>query len=614
MAVMQKHLNEVAARPSEVCEGVSPACEAVIRKMMSRRPENRYASAGELAGELAKVAGGGVPKVMAAFMAERRKAGRRRPAAGVTGTRGASTKSTRPIGTTGVTRPLSPADAADMAAPGTTADTAPLAGAGRRMPKALIAAAAALVALVITVVVVVVVKTGGGDEEVTPVEPVETGPTEAELRLARLEKEFERLTALEKESPDDFKPLVDGFSRLMIDGKGTSYALRAREALARVTDRQDKQQAEARIAQLKAQFAKARDFERANPEKYKEIVGNYERLAGAAIGTRYAAEARSAADATRARRKGKARQLLSSASLKVESAVAREDFKTALAELAAFPELYVPDVRGDLVKLEAGVRAAGRKKWEGILAAVRELTKGRQFAAARKRAAEGRTLGQPELEKDVAALLDGDNGEEKDVAAALDEISGAEKAWLAKVSAAFRAKYTRLRADFKTLATEGRFREILDRGKELRGKLGADLEVKLAVDMAVAQGAQDLVDGIRARLKKLKAGAFYTRLPLGDRRGRFMGYNSEIDSIDFRFAPGGTSMKVEEFHGELMVMLARRSAGGKLSPKESRLAACYLAARGATGGEIPDLLKKAAEGGVGVDDVKRFMKRGEAEP
>ncbi|MHC4917687.1 MAG: hypothetical protein ACYTGB_19605, partial [Planctomycetota bacterium] len=264
-------------------------------------------------------------------------------------------------------------------------------------------------------------------------------------------------------------------------------------------------------------------------------------------------------------------------------------------ELAAFPELYVPDVRDDLVKLEAGVRAAGRKKWEGILAGVRSLAKANRFADARKKAAEGRTLGLVELERDVAA--------------ALGEVDAAEKAWLAKLSAAFQEKYAKLSADFGALAQAGKFGEILSRGKELRGKLSADLEVKLAVDMTVAGGAQGLVDGIRARLKKLERGAFYTRLPLGKRRGRFISYDEEIDAIAFEFHPGGTSIKIEEFHGELMVMLARRSAGGKLSPKESRLAACYLVARGGTGGEIPELLKKAREAGVGVDAVERFMKR-----
>jgi eukaryotic-like serine/threonine-protein kinase len=78
MQVMQKHINEVPPKPSEVCPGaISSALEAVILKMIAKRPEQRYESMAEVAAELQSVRAGGIPATLKVSVAERRRSGRR---------------------------------------------------------------------------------------------------------------------------------------------------------------------------------------------------------------------------------------------------------------------------------------------------------------------------------------------------------------------------------------------------------------------------------------------------------------------------------------------------------------------------------------------------------
>jgi tRNA A-37 threonylcarbamoyl transferase component Bud32 len=101
LAIMQKHINEERTPLGEVLPGVSRALEAVVARMIARRPEDRYQTAAEAAEDLAKVVAGGVPAALGAALAARRKAARQG-----TGT----TRSTRPASSRAITAVRSPPD------------------------------------------------------------------------------------------------------------------------------------------------------------------------------------------------------------------------------------------------------------------------------------------------------------------------------------------------------------------------------------------------------------------------------------------------------------------------------------------------------------------------
>ncbi len=581
MEVMQKHINEPVPRLSDVCPDVSPALGAVVRRMMAKKPEGRYRSAREVGDELAKVSAGGVPDALSRTMADRRRAA---------GRRGRGTRGTR--ATTG-TRPVSPADATARAAGEGTDATAPLEGARRRLPVKLIAIAGALLGLIVAVVIVVLAKSGGEKPPVVEVETdVQEGPSEEELRLTLLQKRFGQIQALEKKDPEDYAVLIDGWGKFMLEAKGTRFEPQARDALTAVSRRQEADRSEKRLAGLAADFKAIESFAAQNPEKYDDIIARLEKFAGGAAGTDFAKKARDGVAAACARRTSKARELM--AALRRDAGVDRdaERFGEALKKIGAFPGVYRQEVAAELAALEKSVRASGKVRSDAVLSEAARMAEAGKFDAAEKKAAETRKLGLPELEKDVTDVL------AKIAALRRDEAD--------RVAAAHRRKYDEFSGAYDSLAKEGRFADLVTRGEALKGRLSPELEKRLGAQLTLAAEARDFVAGVRKRLASLKSGAFYTRLPLGQ-RGRFLRYDAAADTVGFRFGMGRTSVKFSEFTGELLVTMARRSAGGKLTAKESRLAACYLLARGEQA-EVADLLKRAEEGGVDISDIGGLSK------
>jgi serine/threonine-protein kinase len=78
MEVMQKHLRETAVPITQLRPELSRALELIVARMMAREPAERYASAAAAAADLEKAAAGGIPSVLTAAMAERRKSSRDR--------------------------------------------------------------------------------------------------------------------------------------------------------------------------------------------------------------------------------------------------------------------------------------------------------------------------------------------------------------------------------------------------------------------------------------------------------------------------------------------------------------------------------------------------------
>jgi eukaryotic-like serine/threonine-protein kinase len=558
MAVMQKHLNEIPRRPTDIRPtGVSRALEAAIMKMMARKVESRYRDMSEVADDLKKVASGEVPSALRGAMAQRRAGGRK----GTRGTR--STRSARAVGGRRGTDGTQPIEAAG------------------RFPVKLAALAVAGVVLVGALIAFFALR-DSGDGRVTVTQP----DPEAE-RLKLLEKDFEGLQAFEKQSPGDYAKLVARYSEFLGAATGTKFEGSARDALAAVRKRQADDKSEERLEKLKTDFAAITAFEKAGPEKYAATISKYATFIGGAAGTDFEQQAKLALAATRKRRSDRAQNILSGTRKEIAAAQDAGKFGAALAKLAAFPEVYASDVRKELSELDKSIRVAGKVKWDGLLAEANKLTAEKKFAAARKKAEAGNALGLAESKAWVSQ--------------ALVEIEKARLTHEEKIAAEYRAKYKAFMGEFGKLVQAGKFEEALKKGEPLRGKLGPELGAQLAADLGMVTNARDFITGLRTRLKGARKGSFVVVLPMGS--ARFVKYHPDTDRLDLKFGMGSTSMKTTDFKGQKLVELARRSAGGKLAAAEAKRAACYLLALGEAPG-VTKLLEIAKAGGQDIKTLE----------
>jgi hypothetical protein len=454
-----------------------------------------------------------------------------------------------------------------------------------------------------------VLRGGGGDEpggpggrtapgdQVPPDGGTEPGgPSELEARMARLEEEFDRLRTLERDKPDAFLELINGYTAFIQSAEGTEYAIKGRLALEPISRRYEESKSKSREERLAARFEAAVAYEKANPEAYGEIVSHYQLLASEATGTEYRLRAQKAAAAAVERRRNKATLLVAALRGKVGTAVEAGRFQEALGELAGFPAVYAPEVKDELLAIDAEVRAAIRTRCAAILAEAGRLEKAGRFADARAKALEARKLGLSELEKDIAA--------------ALEQIRLAEEKRDVKLSAKHCAEYTRLSEQLSAMVLAGRVAEAVAGREALRGKLPAGMAAQLEKDLKLLAECAAFHQGIRKRLEGLKPRSFSTRLPLGP-SGHFLSYDRETDMVSFAFGPSDTRAALSEFQGEILVTLARRSAGGELSGAECRLAALYLLLCGVRP-QVPELLKRARLEGVNVADLEAMQGKQEA--
>ena len=560
MAVMQKHLNDVPRRPTDVRPaGVSKALEAVIMKMMARSLHSRYATMEDVEADLRKVGSGEVPSALRGAMAHRRAGGRR-------GTRG--TRATRPI-----TRRRA-----------TGGDLEPVEDA-RRFPVKTVIAVAAVLALIGAFGAFLALREGepggGGGGSISTEKQLEAE------RLERLATELEGIRAFEKQSPADYAGLVKRYSRFMESSTGTEYEAQARQALSAIRKRQEADRSEERLAKLEAGFGEITAFEKANPEKYAEVIARYTTFAGGAAGTDFESRAKAALEATAGRRRDRAAELLAATRRSVAAEQRAGRFGAALAKVTGFRKVYAGVVAEELAALEKSVRAAGRARWDSLLSEAREQLGKKRFSAAKKKAEAGRNLGLDEAEAWVSQ--------------ALVEIEKARVAHEEEVAAGYRARYRKFSGKFEKLLKAGRFAEALAGGRPLAGKLGPELDGRLAADLALASGARDFISGLRQRLKKAPEKSFSVRLALG--RARLLRFHPETDRLDFSLDMGSTSLRIADFKGARLVELAGRAGGGKLTAAECRLAACYLLALGEAGG-VAALIEKAGEGGQDVAGIR----------
>ncbi len=563
MAVMLKHLNETPPSPRDVRPtGVSPALEAIILKMMARHQENRYQTMDQVASDLHKAASGAIPSALTGTMAARRRGSRRR--SGTT----SGTRATRPI---------------------STRSAQPVEDEGRRLPVKLIAIAAALVALVGMVIAAVVLKSdkpdGNGDNGVI------VRPDPEKERLQKLAGELKLIRGYEQKNPGEYGRLIERYTGFLGKAAGTRYEAEVRDALAAVQKRRDQDKSKERLQKLAADLEAISTFEKGNAGKYAEVISRYTTFATGAAGTEFEGKAQAAIAATTTRRKHRARELLSETTRAVAASRKAGRFGEALARLAAFPGKYGGDVKTELGELEKAVRAAGRRKWGDILAEARKLSKAGKFDDAKRKAIEGKTLGLVQIDKEIAA--------------ALAQVEKDRRAHQDVATAGFRKKYADFAREFGKLMAAGKFDEAVKKGQALRGKLTPDLETRLAEDLALASGAVGFIKKLRGRLAKARRGAFTARLPIGQ-RGRFQSYDPRTDGINFKFGPGSTTLKTTDFKGEMLLGLAGKAAGGKLSAAESRGAACYLLSRGEAKG-VAALLKEAKAGGQKVADLEKRL-------
>jgi eukaryotic-like serine/threonine-protein kinase len=569
MAVMQKHLNDIPRRLTEVRPGgVSKALEAVILKMMARKAQDRHVDMSEVEADLRKVAGGQIPAALKGAMAQRRAGGRG-------GARGSG--STRPVSrrrrTTEATRAVEAAS---------------------RFPLKLLAIAASGVVLVGALVALVAFRKAAPPGRVRPARP-----DPQEERLKQLARDFQAVQAFEQQVPGDYARLVERYTQLHSAATGTRYEGLARDALTAVRKRQQADKSEERLGQLKTDLAAIAAFEKASPTRYAEVIGKYTTFIGGAAGTDFEAKARAALETTRRRRAQQAGELLSETRKAVTAARNSGKFGAALARIAAFPEVYASDVRKQLLEMQGAVRAAGKKRCRDILTEAKKLSAANRFEAARKKAAEARLLGVPEL----TAMAD-------------QELVDIEKARLKhweKIAAGYRKRYRAFRGQFGTLVKAGKFDAALKQAQPLRGKLGPELGRQLAADLSMVTAARDFMAGLRARLKQAAKGSFVVVLPVGS--ARFTAYDASRDQISFKFGMGSTSMKTTDFRGEKLVELARRSAGGRLSAKQVRRAACFLLVCGQVKG-VAGLVAEAKSGGQNVkalEDQLMVLQKGAEE-
>jgi serine/threonine-protein kinase len=599
MAVMQMHLNSEARPLSEAAPKVSRALSAVVAKMMARERGDRYQSAAELLADLRRLAEGGVPAALTRGIADRRRqaAGNETGGGRLTGAPASSTRGSRPF----ATRPTAPR-------PGrTTADTFPMPGAMQGLPVRLLIVAAVLLILMAGGVIAVVVGIGSpgqgkGEGNAPGVDAgagSDEGKTTEELQLARLYEKYEAVRSQEKQGAALDK-LIEAWEGFIAETAGTPLEEQGRVALAEVRRRQQEAMGVQRLADLGRQFAELKAREARNPEDYAALIAGYEKLAVGAAGTQIEADAVSGADRVRRARSAKAREAAGQLRERVRRACAARDFGAALAEVAAFPAVLAGEVRAELKRMEDSVRADGRGAWEEARGRALRLAGERKFDEAVGVVQASSSLGLPGLEDDRAATL------------AEIELLRAEAQTAAVATK--RQAYEKFARDWQEKAAVDAFADIVAAGGVLRGKLPADLDARLAVDLEIARGATDLFASLRRHLAAAKPGSFQTRLPLGDKQGRFRGFDADADTVELEFFPGSTSLRISEFRGELLMLLFRRAAGGRLTAGDSRLAACYCLARGELA-EVEGLLKRCREDGVNVASLEaRWRELGGAPP
>ena len=556
--------------------------------MMARSAADRYQIAGEVAEDLGRIIAGGIPAALTAALAGRRKGG-----GGLVTTRkgmGGSTAATRPIGARGVRTAM---EAPVVPGLQTTADTQPLAVVGRLNRWQLLAAASAVV-LVASLGSFLLVKLLRDRGKSTAVVEDVPRPSPEEEKLKALREKLKAAQAFAAAHPKSYAEILLLYDKLVKEAAGTEIETTTRQAMAEVQRRQEADLSVERLKVLGEEFEKAKAFEAANPEKLPEVLDRYLKFGSGAHGTEFAAKAKEAAEAAKRRHAARAGELLAALRTRVEKGSAAGSFGAALTLIENFPKGYAPAVEPDLGKLREDTLAAGRARWQQLLEESRKLSAAGNFAEAAAAAARGKPLGLPGLDAEISAAL-----------------AEVDKARLAAEQAKFAAAeqaYKKLSEDLPKLFAEKRYAEARKRGEKLLGTLTAESEAKLRADLSLISGAEGFLKELRAALGRLKADQVKLNTAMGE--GFVQSFEAAGDKIIVKVSVGNSSVLSEvEVAGvdvSDLVRIVTKEAGGELSAKAARGAACLLLSAGKTDG-VKELLERARKGGEKVDDLTKRL-------